>query len=231
MVADHKFRESSSPILFPPIDQGWHGGPAMRRSAPRNAERSVRSSLSWMMLLNPLSLSVATHLSLASTRVRWWNPSDLAAWARPPHPENRSTTVLWVVGAAPSCLFECRSFTPSKLAGAGSSTPSSGVLCGFVSGSVGGGEGCGCSATPSSGVPCCVVSLSVAVVSWVVGWGKGGCLTTPSSDGGGWVVGEGGTAGGSCGTEVSYCLGDSCWSSRRRSSSRARRTASRSFCP
>lgn len=221
MVADHKFRESSSPMLFPPIDQGWHGGPATRRSTPRNAERSVRSSLLWMMLLNPLRLSVATHLSLASTRVRWWNPSDLAAWARPPHPENRSTTVLWVVGAAPSCLFECRSFTPSKLAGAGWSTPSSGVL--GCSRSAGGVVLCGCSATPSSGLlftPAKLagagsstpssgllrgfVSVSVTVTVWVVGGGKGGSSMTPSSGGGGWVVGEGGTAGGSCGTEVSY---------------------------
>ena len=127
IVADHRFRESSSPMLFPPIDQGWHGGPATRRSASRNTERSVRSSLSWMILLNPLSLSVATHLSLASTRVRWWNPSDLAAWAKPPHPENRSTTVLWV-RAAPSCLFKCMSFTPSKLTCAGLTTPSFGLL-------------------------------------------------------------------------------------------------------
>ena len=116
-VVAHRLRESSSPMLLPPIDQGWHGGPATRRSAFRRCDRSRFSSRSLMMLLNPLSLSVATHLSLDSTRARWWNPSDLAAWARPPHPENRSTTVL--VGGSAALLLLLWSvsvFTPSKRA-------------------------------------------------------------------------------------------------------------------
>ena len=210
-------------MLLPPIDQGWHGGPATRRSAFRRCDRSRFSSRSLMMLLNPLSLSVATHLSLDSTRARWWNPSDLAAWARPPHPENRSTAVL--VGGSAALLLLLWSvsvFTPSKRAvrlsvvgrisssgwvvvdgGVGGFTPSSGCSGGWVVGNGGSaGDSCGVGGfTPSSG-----------------------CL-------GGWVVGSGGTAGGSCGAEVSYWLDAAAASSRSRSLSLASRTASLSFCP
>ena len=86
-----------------------------------------------MTLLNPLSLSVATHLSLDSMRARWWNPSDLAARASPPQPENRSTTVRigTLVGdlSTLSCLLKSRLVTPSKqevavCASVGTSTPS-----------------------------------------------------------------------------------------------------------
>ena len=184
------------------------------------------------MLLNPLSLSVATHLSLDSTRARWWNPSDLAAWARPPHPENRSTTVL--VGGSAALLLLLWSvsvFTPSKRAvrlsvvGCTSSSGCGGswvvVDGGIASGSCGVG---GC--TPSCGCS----------GGWVVGDGGtagGSCGGFTPSSGclGGWVVGSGGTAGGSCGAEVSYWLGAAAASSRSRSLSLASRTASLSFCP
>ena len=144
-----------------------------------------------MTLLNPLSLSVATHLSLDSIRATWWNPSDLAASASPPQPENRSTTVRTTVVdglSALSCLLSSRLGTPSKqevaVLSSGLLTPSSGCE---VIGSV------GWVSTPSSGM--FTTGLKVSVGSTPSFGGNG--------DGGGWVVGKGGTVACSNGAEAS----------------------------
>ena len=154
-VAAHRLRESSSPRLLPPIDQGWQGGPAVSKSAPWYFDRSEYSSGLLTTLANPFSLRVVAHLSLDSIRARWWNPSSLAAWASPPQPENKSTAVrLTTVLSALSCLPDLRLVTPSKREASAraaawcgeSMTPSS--LCRAAVAS----KLDGCVATPSFGV-------------------------------------------------------------------------------
>ena len=158
-VAAHRLRESSSPKLLPPIDQGWQGGPAVSRSAPWYCDRSECSSRLLTTLVNPLSLRVVAHLSLDSMRARCRNPSSLAAWASPPQPENKSTAVR-SVAAALSCLLEHRLVTPSKLAVS--------VILTRVVGEV----------TPSSVVMGCAAGKGASLSMW----GMGGSDATPSRE-------------------------------------------------
>ena len=183
-VAVHRLRESSSPRLLPPIDQGWQGGPAVSRSAPWYFDRSECSSGLLTTLVNPLSLRVVAHLSLDSIRAKWWNPSSLAAWASPPQPENKSTAVrLTAVLSALSCLSELRLVTPSKRAVSASTASFAGGEIASTRGAAGASGSVGCVATPSLRVV--VIEHPVPgrnVDTWVA--------STPSSR----VMGDGGTA-------------------------------------
>ena len=63
-----------------------------------------------MMFLKPFSLNVCVQLSSDSIRPEMCRPRDLAAWALPPHPEQRSSTDTWfsVGGVSSASVFSKR---------------------------------------------------------------------------------------------------------------------------